>query len=152
MDIIIDLLKTILSFVKRILDRLLNRFMELNIFEKVLIINTLLAFFAIILPVARYFIFETWFYINNPLAVYMIAIVIIIYVLHYLSDYLSPLIQLAVKSLANLYYMGWVIYIHLSRELSRAPYELTAGYYLNIAVPVIFTVFSALSFLFYGRE
>ncbi len=106
-------------------------------------INGITAFFAIILPVARYYIFETWFQINNPQAVYLIGIVFIMIVTMYL-----PLVAaFAVRLVINLWYLLWVIIVSATGSISQAPYELSIGYYFNIAAPVIYLVLSVLYYL-----
>lgn len=87
MDIILDLLKSAFNLLKKIADWLLGRFFDLNIFDRLLVASTAVAFFAIVLPIARYYIFDTWFIINNPLAVYMIGIVMLVFG----SFYIPPL-------------------------------------------------------------
>ena len=148
MDIIVDIFKSIFRILGKCVEWLLNWFLRLNHLEKALILTSVGAFFAIVLPVGRYYIFETWFFVNNPLAVYMIAIVLIVFG----SLYIPPLFALLTRSLVNLYYLGWVIYLHLAGELTKAPYELTNGYYVNLAIPSVYIVLSILEFLIYGRE
>jgi hypothetical protein len=75
----------------------------------------------------------------------MIGIVLVIFV----SFAFYGRIKMGVRVILNLYYLFWVFYLHLSGNLSRAPYELKAGYYLNIAVPVIYTAASLLCYRFY---
>jgi hypothetical protein len=145
MQTIIDMLKSLLDFFLRIASSLIDRYMELNLFEKIIAVNSVAAFFAIILPVAQYYIFETWFMINNPLAVYMIGIVLVMFV----TFIFFGRIKLGARVVLNLYYLFWVFYLHLSGNLSKAPYELKAGYYINIAVPVIYTAASLLCYRFY---
>ncbi len=148
MDLILDLLKSFLDLLKRTAEWLIDRFLELNIFDRLLVVSTVAAFFSIVLPVARYFIFDSWFVINNPLAVYMIGIVALVFG----SFYIPPFYAFIIRTVAPLYYLGWVIYLHAAREISKAPYEITWGYWLNIAVPLLYTALAVMSFLFYGRD
>ncbi len=148
MDIILDLLKSAFNLLKKIADWLLGRFFDLNIFDRLLVASTAVAFFAIVLPIARYYIFDTWFIINNPLAVYMIGIVMLVFG----SFYIPPLYAFIIRIATSLYYLGWVIYLHAAGEISRAPYEVTWGYWINIVVPIIYCSLAVFSFLFYGRE
>lgn len=145
MQTLIDILKSLLDFFLRVVSALFDRYMELNLFEKINVINTPGAFLAIVLPMADYFIFETWFMINNPLAVYMIGIVLVMFV----TFAFQGRIKLSVRVVLNLYYLFWVFYLHLSGNLSRAPYELKIGYYFNIAVPIIYAAASLLCYRFY---
>lgn len=127
-----------------LLQRVYEKFLSLSVAEKVIFLNAVPAFFAVILPVARYTIFETWFYINNPLAVYMIGIVIIMFI----SLYFEGRVKFIVRLLLNGYYLFWVVYLPLAGELTKAnPHEITAGYYINIAVPVLYLAASGFCYL-----
>jgi len=125
-----------------------RKYLEVGIFEKLIVFTTVGAFFAIVLPVARYYIFETWFYINNPLAVYMIAIVIVMLG----SVFFNGKIKYGVRAAVNVYYLAWAIYLPLAGELTKAkPYLLAPGYYVNLTVPVVYLALASLSF-FVTRE
>ncbi len=145
MQTVIDIFKSISDLLLRAGETVIDRFLELNLFEKINVINTLGAFFAIILPMAHYYIFKTWFMINNPLAVYMIGIVLVIFV----TVPFHGRMKMGVRVVLNLYYLFWVVYLHLSGNLSKAPYELKAGYSVNIAVPIIYAAASLLCYRFY---
>ena len=138
-DILLFVIHLIFDTVLRVYDKFLNS----NFSEKVLFLNIIPAFFAIIMPVARFYLFETYFYINNPLAVYMIGIVIIIFI----TLYFSGLIVLVIRITVNAYYLFWVIYLPLAGELTKAdPHQICFGYYLNIVIPVIYIIFSTSSY------
>jgi hypothetical protein len=123
-----------------------EKFLDISISEKVIFLNTVTAFFAVITPMAEYYIFESYFYINNPLAVYMIGIVIIMWV----SIFYEGLVRLLVRTLLNAYYLVWVIYIPLAGELTKAdPYRLSYGYYINIAAPAVYILASLFSYFVY---
>jgi len=151
---IIDLIGYVLSKIKGVLlwlfetvgelaSRAYGVFIELSVSEKLIVANTVTAFLAVILPVARYYIFETYFYINNPLAVYMIGIVAVMIV----SIFFKGLWRLAVRVALNAYYLFWVIYLPLAGELTRAnPHSISIGYYVNIAAPVFYILASLYSF------
>ncbi len=143
-----ELISFLIDLIFDLLRRIYLKFQEINFSEKVVFLNIFLAFFAVIVPVARFYIFESYFYINNPLAVYLIGIVILMFA----SIYFTGLIKLVLRLLINGYYLFWIIYLPLAGELTKAePYELYFGYYLNIAVPVIFIIFSALSYFIFGE-
>jgi hypothetical protein len=148
MNLIMDLLARLYNLMKDLAEWAVDRFMRLNFFEKINLLLFIPGFIAVSIPVARYYMFEMYFYINNPFAVYLIGIMIIMFAVRYFS----PLVCLAAREFINLYYIGWLIYLHLSRELSKAPYELTWGYYLNLAVPVAFMLVSLLGFAVYRDE
>ena len=136
LNLLLDLFAWALNAVKRLLVIVFEKFLNINIFEKGIVINTLLAFAAVILPVARYYIFEQYFFINNPVAHYLIGIVLIMLATVYLPGFASMLVRIAL----NLMYCAGVVYLQIAHEISKAPYEITAGYYLNIAVPLIYIV------------
>ena len=148
MDLILDILGYIVDLVKKILQWLADWFLELNIFDRILVSLTIPAFFAVILPVARYKIFELWTPINNPYAVEMIYIVCLIFV----SFFIPSLYALILRVGANLFYLGWIIYAYASHTISHAPYEITGGFWINIVVPLTYCVVAGLSFLFYGQD
>jgi hypothetical protein len=121
------------------------RFLRISIFEKIILINIIPAFMAIVLPVARFYIFESYFYINNPVAVYLAGIVVIMVS----SFYYPGLVKLIVRLSINAYYLFWIIYFPLAGELTKAePYKICIGYYFNIAVPLIFIIASLFNYLF----
>ncbi len=139
----------IIVFLKRIIlaviERIWSKFLDISIPEKVIFLNTIPALLAIILPVARFYVFERYYDINNPLAVYMIGIVILMFA----SLYIKGTVIFAARLAVNGYYLFWIIYIPLAGELTKAqPHEITAGYYLNIVVPAIYILASLFSFIF----
>lgn len=143
-DVLIFIVTGIITLAKNVY----GKFLDSNIFEKIIFINIIASFFAIILPVARYFIFQTYFYINNPLAVYMIGITLIMFI----TTYFRGLVKLSVRIVLNIYYSIWIVYLPLAGELTKAdPHELCTGYYLNIFVPAINIVCSLLSRLMYDE-
>jgi hypothetical protein len=101
-----------------------------------------------VLPVARYYIFEQYFFINNPVAHYLIGIVIIMLVTVYFPGLVTMLGRIAV----SLLYLADVIYLQAAHAISKAPYEITMGYYFNIAVPVMYIVLAAASGLVYRKD
>ena len=144
----VDIVKRVLGFFIRIFEIFAEWFLEINFFEKLIVITAVPSFFAIILPVARYYIFETWFMINNPLAVYLIGIVFVMGVTIFFPGTLS----LIIREFLNGLYLANVILMQVSHNISKAPYELSTGYYVNLAVPVIFMILGLLSYLVFNRD
>ncbi|MCU0843497.1 MAG: hypothetical protein MUC76_01060 [Spirochaetes bacterium] len=143
-----DLLLYVVDQLYRLVDLALGRFRDAGIAEKVVVLNSVPAFFAIILSVAQYYIFETWFYINNPLAVYLIVIVFGMLV----SVFFEGPVKFLARLLLNAYYLAWVVYLPLAGELTKAdPHTLRFGYYLNIVVPVVYMGASLVTYLFDER-
>ena len=146
-DILAGVARYLSELAMRLLGRLWDWFLSLNIFEKAVAVNMVAAFFAVVLPVAKYFIFETYFYINNHLAHYLIGIVLIMLI----TQRFPGKVPFIIRVVINAYYLFWIIYMHLTGDLSKAPYKITFGYYLNILVPLIFISASALSYRFYDN-
>ena len=142
----------LLLFVKKIFisiaGKAWNKFLDINFAEKIIYLNIILAFFAVVLPVARFEIFGGYFPINNPLGVYLIGVVAVMVS----AAYFRGLKRLIPRLLVNAYYLFWIIYIPLTEGLTKAkPHQITYWYYLDIAVPVIFIAASVLSY-FLRRE
>jgi hypothetical protein len=130
-----DIFLFLLDLALQLISHLYNKFLEIRLPEKVVYINTFLAFLAVVLPVAKFYIFESWFYVNNPLAVYMIGIAMVMFG----SLYFSGQYVLLARVLLNFYYLVWVIYVPLAEGLTHAnPHWIIFGYFLNIAVPLIY--------------
>jgi hypothetical protein len=54
--------------------------------------------------------------------------------------YFAGLVSTGIRVLMNMSYLIYIIYLQGAHEISKAPYELTAGYYLNIICPVIYII------------
>jgi hypothetical protein len=142
MNLILDLLYWLKDKLLGILSWLADWFMSISMFEKLIVLCTIPAFFAVTEPVARFRIFEAYYSINNPFSVYMIGIVIVMFVTRaFRWQY-----NFAVRIGLNLYYLAWVVYIGAAREISKAPYETSSGYYLNLLVPLLFIALSSASY------
>lgn len=140
MELIKELLYTTGEMFMRFVNRVLAWFLALEFLNQAILVNTITAFFAIILPIARYYIFETWFEINNPQAVYLIAIVFIMIITMYIPVAAAFFIRLAV----NAWYLLWLIIVSATGSISHAPYELSTGYFFNLAAPLIYIILSVL--------
>jgi hypothetical protein len=142
MEIFIFLKKIFFSAINKIWDK----FLDQSLSEKIIYLNIIPAFFAIILPVAQFNIFGSYTPVNNPLAVHLIGIIVIMIA----SSYLNGLKRMLIRSLINAYYLFWIIFIPLSSGLTKAqPHDIIFGYYLNIAVPVIFIAASLIGYYVY---
>ncbi|MBP7734919.1 MAG: hypothetical protein KA369_02990 [Spirochaetes bacterium] len=122
--------------------------MEINICEKAIVISTIIAFAAVVAPMARYRIFDVYFYINNPIAHYMVGIVLVMIV----TVYIPGLIAMAIRVILNILYLVDVIYLQAAHEISKAPYEVTVGYYLNIIIALVYIVLSLGSFFLFRES
>ncbi len=142
MDALRDLLYTIGSFCAGVIKTVLDWFLALPLLNKLIIINTPIAFLGVTLPIAKYFIFESWSGINNPIAVYLIFIVIIMFG----TIFVHGRAVVIVRVIINLWYLISLIYISAAHTISHAPYTLSAGYFFNLAAPVIYIILSLMVF------
>jgi len=134
--------------VKQLGQKLLEKFLEINIFEKGVVLGTILTFVAVVAPMARYRIFDSYFTINNPIAHYLIGIALVMVV----TVYFPGLISMIIRVVLNILYLIDIIYLQAAHEISKAPYEITAGYFLNIIVPAAYIVLSLGSFFIYRES
>lgn len=141
---IIDLL---ISFLSKALNWIIEHFLDRDIYEKLIILLALPAFFAVIKPSARYRIYDSWFYINNPIAENLIGII----VLTAISFLIPPLAAVLIRTLPSAAYLLWTIFLQATRGISKAPYELTWWHFLNLLVPALVIVFSLLSYFRFGK-
>ena len=120
-------------------------FKALPLAEQLILINGIPAICAVLLPAAKFYIFESWFEINNPLAVWMIGIGFLMFGTIFLRErvWVMP-----VRVVVNLYYLGWAVYMAASGTISRADAFTVTGYYsFNYVAPVIYAVLAVFSFL-----
>lgn len=120
-----------------------DKFLSLNIAERVIVLTLIPAMFAAVLPVARFKIFDSYFPVNNPLAVYMIGVAFFMIGTVFFRGAYVFLARAAV----NVYYLVWLIYIPLKDGLTKAnPHEVLFGYYFNFVIIAVYLVFATASF------
>jgi hypothetical protein len=147
MNNIIYLFKALFEVITGIFEKLIAYFLELNIFEKIIVINIIPAFISIIFPMVKYKFINEWRYITNPIGVYMIGIVGVMFLtLHFKFKF-----NIFITAGINLYYISWLIYLQLSHNITQAPYILTSGYYIAFVAPLVYLTFS-LTNHFYGNS
>lgn len=146
LDVIFDFIARIISYITAFINwaaDILLRFMEycvgiyrdLEVSEKIIVLLSIVSVIIPILPIARFYIFESWYYVNNPLAVYFIGIVILMVISTIVQ---KPWIQVA-RLIIIVYYLLWMIYLPIGNLITRAkPYELAYGYYINIVISVLY--------------
>ena len=145
---LIDITRGVLKFVWHTAVLLIKKawikFLGVNNSGKIIILNVIPAFFAVVLPVARFRIFDSYFDVNNPFAVHMIGIIVLMFV----CEFFKRIVKLVIRLLLNTYYLFWIIYTPLAGGgLTKAqPHEITFGYYFNIAVPLIFMAASVYNY------
>ena len=147
-DMIVSLFSWAFNLVRQLLRNLVDKFFEINLCEKGIVLGTILAFVAVVAPMARYRIFDSYFTINNPVAHYLIGISLIMLV----TVYFPGLIVMLVRAAVNALYLIDVIYLQATHEISKAPYELTAGYYLNLVIAVAYIILALGSFLLFREN
>mgnify|MGYP000903937375 FL=1 len=152
-DMLLDITVYLLTLIKNLLlwvfnllfqigTSLYEKFQEITLPEKVIFLNIIGAFFAVVLPMAKFYIFESYSYTNNPLAVYLIGIAMIMFA----SVYFRGFYVLVIRVALNAYYLAWVIYLPMADKITKAdPHTLTVGYYLNIIVPVVYILAALVS-------
>jgi len=143
MNALKELLYSLGSFFARMVKIVIDWFLALSVLNKIIVINTITSFFAITLPIAKYYIFESWSGINNPIAVYLILIVFIMIG----TTFLHGQLVLAARVILNLWYLISVIVIYATHSISHAPYVLSAGFFFNLIAPAIYIGVSALVYL-----
>lgn len=144
MDTLKELLYSIGTFCAGLIRRAIDWFLGLDILNRIIVINTLTAFLAIVLPIAKYYIFESWFEINNPLAVYMIGIAAVMFATMFFSGMRWVL---PVRIVINAWYLVSLIYLWATHGFSHAPYNISYGIVFNLAAPVIYGAVSVMIFL-----
>jgi hypothetical protein len=147
-DALIGAITWLFNLLKQLCRKLLENFMEINICEKAIVISTAIAFAAVVAPMARYRIFDVYFSINNPIAHYMIGIVLVMLV----TIYIPGIIAMAIRVILNILYLVDVIYLQAAHEISKAPYDMAVGYYLNIIIALVYIVFSLGSFFLFRES
>ncbi len=145
LDLIMDILAWIYGQAKTLVLAIVEKFLEINIFEKLIVVATLLAFAAVVAPVGKYVIFDAVFKINNPIAHYMIGITLVMIATVYVPGILSMIARVSL----NLSYLVYIVYLHSAGEISKAPYEVASGYYFNIAAPIVYAMCAVASVLIY---
>lgn len=148
-DFIAKMVSYILQFINWVADLLLRLyeysieiFQKLEIHEKIIIILSIVSLVIPILPIARFYIFESWYYVNNPLAVYFIGIIIIMVI----SSIVDRPWLLIARLVVIVYYLIWMIYLPFGNLITKAqPYELAYGYYINIVISVFYVVLCGFS-------
>lgn len=148
LQLLIDVLVWLFNTLKRILSMLLSKFLEINIFEKGIVLAAGIAFAAVVAPMATYIIFDTTFSINNPVAHYLMGIVLFMLVTIYFPGFISMIARVAL----NVAYLIGIIYLQSAHEISKAPYDITVGYYLNIITPLVYISLSFVSWLMYHES
>lgn len=143
MEALKEILYSFGSFCARQVKAAMEWFMGLTLLNKIIVLNTFTSFLAIVLPIAKYYIFESWNDINNPVAVYLILIVLIMFA----TLFFQGTLVLAVRVIINLWYLISVIVLYATHSISHAPYVLSMGFLFNIAAPLIYIAAAVMIYL-----
>ena len=148
METLFYIIKTTLKFIFKIIAMFLEKFLNLNPYEKLIVFLMLPAMLVNTQPVAYYRIFGGTNYVFNPSAIYMMAIIIIL-----LATYYIPAIYgSAVRIFSTLIYCISLLVLHLGSGIIKTQYSLTVWFFLNITIVFAFSAFSLLSFVKYERD
>jgi hypothetical protein len=145
LNLILDLFAWLYERTRNLLLAVVNKFLEINPFEKVIVGATIFAFLSVVLPVGEYIIFDSVFTINNPIAHYMIGITLVMIA----TVYFPGIVAMVARIALNLLYVIYIVYLHSTGGISKAPYTLAAGYYFNIVTSVVYITCAFLSGLLY---
>lgn len=138
-----ELLYALGSYVGGVLKAAMEWFLALTFLNKIIVSNTILSFLAVTLPIAKFYIFESWTGINNPVGIYLIFIVIFMIA----STFYHGSVVLGIRLVLNIWYFVYVIYMYTAHTISHAPYVMSIGFLFNLAAPVIYIGASVLVFL-----
>jgi hypothetical protein len=126
-----------------------ERIRELPLLEKLIILNCVPAVVSVMMPVAKFEIWDSYYEINNPLSHYMVLIGLMMFVSVFIRHYrFVPFARIGV----NIYYFGWIVFCYFAPgQITKTtePFVILPIYYLSFVVPIVYAV---LSFLSYTRE
>lgn len=139
---IFGLLKEILYTVGRFCAALIGRafewFMEQSFPDKLIIGNIGIAFLAVVLPLVKYWMWDSWIGVNNPIGVYLIFISGIMFAtIIYRGRYV-----LALRIFVNVWYLLAFIVKWWNHSFCATAYVLTWGFIFNILAPLLFIALS----------
>jgi len=118
-------------------------FKDLPLPEELILVNAFPAVCAVIFPAARFYIFESWYEVNNPIAVWMIGVGFVMFVTVFFREriWAAPA-RVGVCA----YYLGWALYIGIGGHITKAEGAVITGFYvLNYIVPSVYIGLSVLS-------
>ncbi len=121
-------------------------FISLPFIEKLVIVAGVPAVFAVMLPAARFDIFDSVYEVNNPLSHYMVMIGILMFASIFVRHYRYTVLA---RCGVNVYYFAWSLYYYCGEGMiTRADqYTVTPYFFLNFIVPVIYVSLSVVSWM-----
>ncbi len=142
MNLIIDILQYIPAKLLQLFYLTVDWFLGLNLAEKIVIFNAITAFFAVVLPSAKYFIFNNWFTVNNPMSVYMIGVAFYMFI----SIFMRGKVKLITRLLLICIFVISSIYLQFGDPFVKCKHVLLFGYYMNYIAAIIHFIASFLSY------
>lgn len=141
-----NLLKELLFYIGGVCAKLIGMayewFMSQNLPNKLILGNILLAMFAIISPIVKYWMWDTWQGVNNTYAFFLIVISAVMFVTIFFPGNIST----AARVILNVWFIIDLVVTWLTHSIIEAKeYSLSYGFFLNLLVPVIFIAISAVS-------
>jgi len=143
METIKEILYTLGSYCAKLIGMSWDWFNGLDLLNKIIVLNTFTALFAVVLPIAKYYIFESWFEINNPVALYLVLISGVMFATVFFRGFIAA----AVRVILNLWYLVWIIIVASSHGISHAPYVLSTGFYFNLIAPLVYMIAAVMVFI-----
>ena len=140
-----EILYTIGRFCAGLIGRAFEWFMAQSFLDRLIIANIGTAFLAVVLPLVKYWMWDSWIGVNNPIGVYLIFISGIMFLtIIYRGRYVTVL-----RLVINAWYLLAFLVKWWTNSFCATSYLLTWGFLFNILAPVIFI---ALSLLVHASE
>lgn len=143
MNTLKELLYALGSYVAGLLKAVIEWFLALSFINKIIVSNTLISFLAVILPIAKFYIFESWYGINNPIGVYLIFIAIFMIG----TTFFHGILILVLRIVLNAWYFIYLVIMYSTHSISHAPYVMSIGFFFNIIAPVVYVGASVMVYL-----
>jgi len=142
---IFDIVKEAFLYIGNLCARIIGMaygwFMEQPLLNKLLLGNIILAMFAVILPMVKYWMWETWQGVNSPFAFFMIMISALMFG----TIFLPGLISTVARIIINIWFLIDLLITWWTHSITGVEeYYLASGFLLNLIVPLIFIVLSVL--------
>ncbi len=143
-DVLRELLLRLLTFLYKIAGIVMEWFWQLETAEKAIALNNLLCVVSITLPFAYFNIFDSRYFVNNPLSITSIVLVLVFFASLFLHNRWVSFVRIAFAS----YYLLLILFKLLTHSITKAePYSLYIGFYLAIVSGLLYIVFSVISCL-----
>ena len=133
-----EILYTVGRFCASLIGRAFEWFMDQSFLDKLIIGNIGIAFLAVVLPLVKYWMWDSWIGVNNPIGVYLIFISGIMFItIIFRGRYV-----LALRILVNAWYLLAFIVKWWNHSFCAPEYVLTWGFIFNLLAPLIFIFLS----------